>query len=60
MIKNRLVPKGKSGNEDFILTPSDEAKICLTCPLKKCKNANHCERFKNEKEKLLHGGKNGT
>lgn len=36
---------------DITLRPSDEAKICIECPLPECKKLN-CERFREEKKKL--------
>lgn len=57
MIKGKLIST-KSEKEDFILTPSDEAKICLNCPLKRCVNDNlRCKRYLSEKKKLKSGGK---
>lgn len=36
---------------DFVVTPSEEAKICLNCGKKRC-TPNHCDRFIKMKEKL--------
>lgn len=41
----------KRGTVHRIYTPTKEASICLSCPLKEC-NKSECERFKEEKRKL--------
>lgn len=41
----------RRGTVHTIYTPTEEAEICLICPLKECKNS-ECERFKEEKRKL--------
>lgn len=58
MIGKVAVRKKKSGyDDDMIFTPSDEAKICLTCPLVSCKK-NKCARFDEEKRKLKEAKRN--
>lgn len=42
----------KKGTAHEVYTPKAEVDICLTCPLKSC-NKNECERFRNEKRKLI-------
>ena len=46
----------RRGTVHTIYTPTEEAEICLICPLKECKNS-ECERFKEEKRNLK--GKGG-
>lgn len=41
----------RRGTVHTLYTPTAEAEICLTCPLKECKKA-ECKRFKDEKKKL--------
>lgn len=36
---------------DFVITPSEEAKICLNCEKLKC-NPNNCERFRGKLREL--------
>ena len=39
---------------------NDEARICLTCPLKGCKKPLQCERYKEEYKKITGKRKNNT
>lgn len=41
----------RRGTVHTLYTPTAEAEICLSCPLKECKKA-ECKRFKDEKKKL--------
>lgn len=41
----------RRGTVHTIYKPTEEAEICLTCPLKECKKA-ECKRFKEERRKL--------
>lgn len=38
---------------DEVHTASEEAKICLDCPLAECNHPHLCKRLKTEKKKLL-------
>lgn len=33
-------------------TPNDEAKICLTCDLPRCRNTSKCERYEQKRKEL--------
>ena len=46
---NNLVYKGETESE-FVLKPSNEAKICLNCTAKKCNG--ECARLRAERKKL--------
>jgi hypothetical protein len=35
-------------NSDTVFRPSEEAKICLLCTKKKCKNSYECKRYKEK------------
>ena len=41
----------KTVTDNMQFRASEEAKICLTCPIKVCK-PDSCKRFKEEKRKL--------
>ena len=62
-IKPRLRPNIITGRSEMYipLNSSEEARICLECPLpaEQCKNPLECKRYKEEREKLLKGAKNG-
>lgn len=52
MNKTSIIPRKKTEfDADIRFTPSDEALICLSCPLPEC-NKFVCKRFKEEKKKL--------
>ena len=58
MITKMMCRKKKAGFDgDAVFTPSEEANICLTCPLDSCKK-NRCKRFDEEKRKLKEAKRN--
>lgn len=42
----------KTPVEQISFSASAEARICLECPFKECRNPNTCIRYKEEKRKL--------
>lgn len=56
MIKSKVIPNVITNIELYLpQVTSEEADICLNCPLPTCKSALYCNRYKEEMEKLKKG-----
>ena len=45
-------------DSDFVITPSEEAEICLSCDKPKC-HPNGCNRFGEKKREIKNSEKDG-
>lgn len=54
MPKSKWNMRVRRGAQEFVVAESEEARICLECPLPRCDKLT-CKRFDEEKEKLRRG-----